>query len=243
MTADCSLLEAEYFLFFDARTDGLEGEHLQLQYHQNEDWEEYTRIHQGRAALLQSLALNAPARMNLYSLAQFPLPPELVHTESWLGSRLPAQLGHLEIVMAPPLENHWYTVVSPEWKAAIQNLEPATHEFFPHKLHFLDGTVADRFVLRTRIEIEGALVPRDSTLIHDYDPDRTKLSDHYWLNPLHGTAKVDVRVAATKLRGHHWIKAAPERRYLASRPLADRLRLLLPRTTFLIPMRNFQAQF
>jgi hypothetical protein len=238
------LPDAEYYLFYDSRTDGPEGMQLQLQYHSHLHEKENARIQNEQAKLLETLDPHQISEFrpnSLFARIRFPMPAELVHTDSWFASRLPARLEHFETVQAPPsphTDQNWYDIVSPEWKAGIESLEPNVHEFFPHTLNFMVGSVTDRWVFRPRIEIEGALLPSGAyVVVIPDDEDFGQMKTHFWQHTKR-TGLIDVYLDVAKLCGKHWARCEGDFPYnLVSKPLAEKLLPLLPWASYLLPLK------
>lgn len=109
-----------------------------------------------------------------------------------------------------------YRVVSEEWKAAIEDVEPNIHQFFEYELQFTDKTVT-RYIFNPRTVFD---IRADSSqsIIDVYKPHAVNLS----------------RAA---IGNRHWICQFGCRKQFASRELAVKLLPLLP------PLAHFVPQF
>lgn len=143
-----------------------------------------------------------------------PMPADLVHRRSAFKRPMPKkEPEHIlafpfwDYATSPPFGDY-YTLVSPQWKAAMEALEPGLHEFFPHEVVFNDGSW-DRFVLRScqNVNFLVGLVP-------------------FWSDLKTGREKAYAKRSA--LAGRHWVRHWALGENFASRELAVRLRPLLP---------------
>lgn len=82
-----------------------------------------------------------------------------------------------------------YTVISPEWKSAIESVEPGVHEFFPLNVVFKDAIIS-RFIFRER---QNIIFFPEGQIVDPYDV----------LSPNR------VKVRRSVLEGRHWV---PERK-------------------------------
>jgi hypothetical protein len=243
---------SDFYLFVDARFD---YEQLQNQYmDEPTQTAETARIITGLRALRTTLdpvslrPFAGCASRSLYEHTHVPLMADLIYSGSWFYSRLPARLQHFEVVMVPEeppppdeplIGGYLYSVVSPEWKAVIEELEPGIHEFFAHKLTFQDGSASDRYIFRTRTQIDGGVVPNVSCIPIRNPEAPHELHNLCWMGPGRQGYGVDVRVNAELLTGHHWIRCdGHQTLHVVSRALAERLRPLLPPACFLVSMKN-----
>jgi hypothetical protein len=145
--------------------------------------------------------------------------PELVHKRS--GLKRPKPKNGLDHYMqgcmdyATPNYNGSYLWVSPEWKAAIESVEPRVHEFFKHEVIFSDGLLP-RYIFRERQTPN----PEKFALLEDrlvQEPFR-----------VHGKRK--------PLSGRHWVRQGGFVWNFASRDLAIRLLPLLPSRMRFVPI-------
>ena len=153
-----ALEPAEFYFLHDGR-----GE-FELIYNLNQveaDPQETTRL--AREIARRRMAVDPDWTAYAIAPAYFDLPnvamdPELVLAATAFAAPRPAVLAHCDGLINPTegQTSAYYDVVSADWKAAIESLEPGVHQFFAHELRFSDGVVADRFVFRCRAQIENA---------------------------------------------------------------------------------------
>lgn len=111
-----------------------------------------------------------------------------------------------------------YRVVSREWRAVIEQLEPAVHEFFPYRIEFTNH-IDHRFVFRP-----FQPVPPDGA------------SRRVWLRDDH------TLFSATReeVSGRHLFTPGRESIIMTSRDMAALLLPLLPRFVNFVPLRFIQ---
>jgi Bacterial regulatory helix-turn-helix protein, lysR family len=110
-----------------------------------------------------------------------------------------------------------YTLVSPEWKAAIESVEPDVHEFFEHEVIFTDERVP-RYIFRDRQNVLFA------------DPQETLFQPRLVEQPFRVIGK------RKALAGRHWIRHGDCVWIFVSRELALELLPLLARTMRFVPI-------
>jgi hypothetical protein len=164
--------------------------------------------------------------------AWLPCPPELVPRRTAVRMNVPDYPIHYEPVSnfgAEPGGNNWpyhqIWIVSDGWKKAIEELEPAVHEFFPHEIQFDDGVLTNFWVFREGPAIDvidharsqldepqgeypGWPINEGSSVFAMNDDDSRKL----------------LCVRRVAVEGRHWIRYGP----FVSRALAIKLNPLLP---------------
>jgi len=159
-----------------------------------------------------------------------PMTADLFPADSAFGKPKPRHLPHYGLLderkhLWPPRP-----IVSPEWKAAIESLEPGVHEFFAHDLRFRDATVTGHFLFRGR----------QSVAFLDYDAcSDVKIETHWDGSRVYKLAPYGVRPRRVvgsrhKLQGRHWVSAGGQS--FASPVLAGRLAPLLPRGARFAPI-------
>jgi hypothetical protein len=113
-------------------------------------------------------------------------------------------------------------IVSPEWKAATEALEPGVHEFFAHELRFKHATVTDHFVFRGRqgVEFLDYDACSDVEIQKQWDGARV-----YRLAP-NGVRPRRVVGRREPLLGRHWVESAGQS--FVSPTLAESLAPLRP---------------
>ncbi len=80
-------------------------------------------------------------------LKDYPLDPEHVHKFGVFRNSIPKRTLHWDSVQADGKTGAWYTIVSADWKAALESVEPNVHQFFRYELRLHDGTViGSRFI-------------------------------------------------------------------------------------------------
>jgi hypothetical protein len=232
-----SLPEADFYLFFDEQRDHCIG-HLfeENQYEIHEGSEESFEIWDLRTASLVQLdpTFRPDQNRELYSENWHPITGDMVHRESWFRSREPARIAHYERIQCPsPKPAPLYTLVSAEWKRAVESIEPDVHEFFPHKLNFRDGVVSDRFIFRHRVVVRDFLRP--------HCPNSMAVGIARVCRDLVDAPEFDYAVPASKFAGRHWIELRERYRthFFVSRALALRLVELLPDHVVLVPIASF----
>jgi hypothetical protein len=153
----------DYYLFYDARDpetslgvgyqkdrDSWEGEDREPYGERSDETERVSKLRNKRTLEIYPKA-DPDDYKTFYRDSRHPMPQNMVHKNSWFATRQPLRIEHIESIacftMVSPDD---YTIVSSEWKDAIESVEPMKHEFFPHRLNFLDGAL-DRFIFRNRI--------------------------------------------------------------------------------------------
>lgn len=150
-----------------------------------------------------------------------PIGPDLVHKQSGFNRPKP-QRGLGDNLYFPfrdyATENAYYRVVSPEWKAAVESLEPGVHEFFGHEVVFSDS-VWQRYIFRDRQRVE---IFAESTL-----PPGSKID----IARFRGCAKRHA------VAGRHWVRPLGWSIDFVSRELASRLLPLMTGAMSFIPVQ------
>jgi hypothetical protein len=113
-------------------------------------------------------------------------------------------------------------VVSTEWKAAVEALEPGVHEFFAHELRFEDAIVTDHFLFRGRQGVDFLDFDACSDVRIDKRWDGARV---YRLAP-DGVRPRRVVGRREPLQGRHWVSSAGQS--FVSPALAEMLWPLLP---------------
>jgi hypothetical protein len=148
-----------------------------------------------------------------------PIAPDLVHRRTALKRPMPrTEPDHIlhYALRDYATENDAYTIVSPEWRDAIEIVEPGVHEFFPHAVEFSDGAWT-RCILRSRQKI---LFLADGPNLFAKDV----------MEPFR------VRGRRPNLEGRHWVQSGALPWDFSSRALAERLLPMLPSTMMLVPI-------
>jgi hypothetical protein len=176
----------------------------------------------------------------LWEERSLPLSSEMIHQVSNYRTRLPARLDHTETII--DYANNWnYTVVSREWKSAIEAEELGVHEFYPHRLVFMDVTVSDRFIFRSRVAISDAfeaIANINPAVVSAVDEIISKLGGNPPLDSDCAHALDSVRLHLRRVRGFHlWFDAGFSKTFV-SKSLASRLLPFLPERTALIPVQT-----
>lgn len=120
--------------------------------------------------------------------------------------------------------NYW--VVSPEWRAAIESLEPGLHEFFPYELAFPDGNI-QRYIFRDRQHVADAtrgMLDPSKYIYHPSEPSAFDLARYPYI------------ASRQALAGRHWIRPMNWWNKFVSRDLAALLLPLLPTKVLLVPL-------
>jgi hypothetical protein len=109
-----------------------------------------------RHARLLELGTDYP-RQDLFFQSQFPLEPHFIEKKVRAKGAKPQKIAHWNSFWAlSPTETEFHKVVSPQWKDAVESLEPGVHEFFPFTIEFdrPEGeNIYAAFVMRERIWI------------------------------------------------------------------------------------------
>ena len=157
------LPDGEFFMFCDRRG---EREFLkQAPKNKDPDPKFTARVQELRLSYYNSL----PESVRLhyarvcFDNPSFPLNADWVHRSTAYNSKIPRKLADFQRVFDFAESNHVYIVVSADWKAAIESLEPDLHEFFPHEMIFTDGAISDRYIMRTR-QIANFLIGEPCTI-------------------------------------------------------------------------------
>lgn len=165
-----------------------------------------------------------------------PNPKHDLPVASYFNTRRPARLAHYDVIYCPdpipmpgrlrsPGREQWKILVSSKWKSEVESVEPNVHEFFQHTLHFKDEVMPDFYVFRMGNLMSDCIIP--------YAQPQTDLLDPSKITWTKGNGEVN----AQRLHGLHWIlhdTLWP----IISNALAQRLKLLLPRDVYLIPLRS-----
>jgi hypothetical protein len=166
-------------------------------------------------------------RRPLFWYTELPFPAELVPRRTAVRMKAPKHPLHYECVTNFAAE-HWRKmwIVSDAWKRAIEDLEPAVHEFFSHEIQFDDVVLTNFWVIRRnyrfdpldheRSELDELKEEVDiDSLGWPFDEDDCILKDE-------NSRRLFVRRKA--IEGKHWISNGP----YVSRSLAVKLNPLLP---------------
>ena len=150
-----------------------------------------------------------------------PAPKRIAHYERVLvqGFDLCAVIGH-----------EAFDCVSPTWRTAIEDVEPAIHEFHPLKLRFKQDVEFDRFIFRA-MHIDAIIDLNASDAVLDGDGRPLRL--RYGGSTKYRASYVTLNRA--KVNGKHWIKHRELRdpanalHSFVSAQLAEKIRRLMPR--------------
>lgn len=156
----------------------------------------------------------------------FPMKPEWVHRSTACRTKIPRTLTDMQRVFDFSEGSHIYTIVSTQWRAAIEEVEPGVHEFFPHSLIFTDGVVSDRFILRTRQTVNFIMGT----------PFSFRFSEGAWRKDFRGP-QIDIAADMDAIEGRHWLMDSWQHSQWVSRGLAEKLLPLLPDKTFFAPIK------
>jgi hypothetical protein len=159
--------------------------------------------------------------------------PDLVLAATAFAAPAPRALPHHDVV-ANPSEGQtsaYYDIVSADWKAAIESVEPCVHGFFPHKLRFAEGVVSDRFVFRcgTQVDEDEALYRVEDVL----DVWSEITGYRFVVDGMYDVPTLD----RERVAGRHFVSCPSRRANYVSRALAETLQPLLPARTALLPVR------
>jgi hypothetical protein len=248
-TPENFLPESHFYLLADARNDDCMPLYAEHQYDPVERWgdvnPENTKIGDLVMQRYKEFDPTVACRdaSEIYRHPPFPYSSDMVHPESFFDTRKPEQLDHVEEIGSKGVGG-WYTVVSEQWKCAIQCVEPGVHEFFPHVLNFKNASI-QRYIFRSRALVRDALVPIRATTKSRLDDMKYGLSifERYKVHPPHIDKQsiAEYEVQSRKLAGKHWITFPhlsyvwePER--IISQPLAIKLNELLPHRMVLLPL-------
>ncbi|MBX9925983.1 MAG: hypothetical protein K2Y05_06465, partial [Hyphomicrobiaceae bacterium] len=109
-------------------------------------------------------ALDPTFPYGLYENRAFECPAELIHPSTLVRGKQPKSLPHTDRMFNfanVDGTSSIHIVVSTEWKEVIEELELGTHQFYPHRLDFADGSSAQRFIMRDRAPVlHGLFVPK-----------------------------------------------------------------------------------
>lgn len=247
--------EADYYLFMDERFEALylynNHQYDYGEMYSGELAEENVEIYDRRMELLVALKPELAgnpdlAREMLYQLywdAQVSFSADMIHPISWYSTRLPARIDHCEdIACLTPKPAGGYVVVSAAWKQAIESLEPNVHEFFPHRLCFMDAEI-DGFVFRNRNVASDFLQPIGRGVPNRSNEVKAIYAElGLFHEPTIGTKPVsDYQIAMNRVSGLHWLVSSSPPLRLVSKELATRLVDLLPGRVVLLPMASAPA--
>lgn len=158
-----------------------------------------------------------------------PIMPDMVHKSSGFKRPKPKR-GPDELLKFPILDQatlgpsgshfnfEYYLLVSSEWKAAVESLEPGVHEFFAHDVIFSDG-IWPRYIFRDRQDID--CLDQEAREPTTFDISR-------------GRYTIQAKRAA--LAGRHWVRQSGWYYNFVSRDLALLLLPLLPRLVKFMPI-------
>ena len=142
-----------------------------------------------------------------------PFSPDLLHKS--IRFKRPAPTRAYHIFATIDYAGGQYSIVSEQWKAAIEDIEPDRHEFFPFDICFSDTTWRV-YIFHTRQMAK--IFPGGKVSLHDLC--------------IPNTAKAN----RSDLAGRHWIEHYGLPFVFVSRALALKLLPLLPSQLDLIPV-------
>jgi hypothetical protein len=238
MQAGARLPEAEFFIFlFHVFKDprAVEpGSYDSTFYNvQPRDLAEARRIFRGRLTRRMDLDPRfrpAGTPVDHFDDPNLPMTADLFPASTAFDKPTPESLPHYGL---PDERMHLWpprAIVSPDWRAAVEALEPGVHEFFAHELRFNDTTVNGHFLFRGR----------QAVAFLDYDACSDMRIETRWDGaPIYRLAPDRAwprRVVGRRepLQGRHWVDAAGQS--FVSRALAERLAPLLPRGAEFAPI-------
>jgi hypothetical protein len=203
--------------------------------------EEETLRHARHVRLLE-LGTDYP-RLDLFFQFQFPLELHLIEKKVRAKGAKLKKIAHWNRFWAlSPTETEFHKVVSPQWKEAVESLEPGVHEFFPFTIEF-DRPEGEN--------IYAAFVMRERIWITEHEPDsflgyRHRSTDA--LGTWQGRPKepgglqpeVTLKFARTAVAGRHWFRAGNPFNneavpIIVSKALLERLLPLIPHESYFIP--------
>ncbi|MBX9925984.1 MAG: hypothetical protein K2Y05_06470 [Hyphomicrobiaceae bacterium] len=251
-----ALPNGEFYLLWDERQ---EPDFLRDWQANDQNPELSDKIHS--ESLRRSTELNPKFKRGLFENHAFDCPAYLVLPSARIRSEKPGSGPHFDRVKnysEPTYSGYFpYTVVSIEWKTAIEAFEPSVHEFYPFRLEFNEEATVEAFVMRDRTPIlqgcfKGHLCrlgaenmrdirsyPESSAFYCHALPqteNRTTImkGDLVWStfgrNVLPPISPVD----ASAFGSRHWVHF--EQAIGVSRPLAERLLPLLPSKITPVPL-------
>jgi hypothetical protein len=154
---------------------------------------------------------------NLSDDPSVPMSPEMVAKSSAFHGDFPLTKPHYNAIR--DFSGSACYVVSDEWKAAIESVEPNVHQFFPHELCFSRVVKSNYYVFRCcqksavwRIDVSGKKS-------WDFSPPLTRFGEP--------------RIAIPRLLlvGRHWVEQLQGGDLFVSSSLARKLHPLLPAET------------
>lgn len=189
------------------------------------DPETSEKIRRARVALAREAGFyfNDPDRVNIY-LYRIALTPDLVHRATNMDAAMPESPLHFDTICDSA--GSTYEIVSPEWKAAIETVEPNIHEFFPHEFRYCDGKIRSCYIMRSGQQLN---YPASKD-------DLTQMTASWWRNPNDGGYRKSpkpVHARRAVLHGKHWVSYNA---HAASRPLAEKLLPMIPPCMEFVPM-------
>lgn len=202
---------------------------------------EEERLYEAQFQRLLQFDPSAHRARNLFERTEFPLDPALMQkTRRVFGkkTRHPPHWSPLLGMIAHD-SDYRYTVVSREWKTAVEALEQDPPEFFPFAIEFATQSESETyecFVLRTRV------------VITDHTPKRFYLGaymndDGTYTNPAITDSNGPVHLTFSKAAvvGRHWFNAgsrhpAEVRGPFVSPELVSKLLPLLPDRVHFFPV-------
>ena len=237
MHVETKLPEAEFYIFLPLLVHELaaRGKPYDQTFYDMEDRDlaEARRIFRARLARRMDLDARfrpAGAPVDHFDDPNLPMTADLFPAYSAFAKPKPQALPHY----GRPDERKYLwpsrPIVSPEWKAAIEALEPGVHEFFAHGLRFKDATVDDHFVFRGRQGVEFL----------DFDACADVVITREWDGALiprlapEGVRPRRVVGRREPLRGRHWVESVGQS--FVSPALAERLAPLLPPSAEFAPI-------
>lgn len=217
------LAPAEFYYLCDFR-----GELFLSANHQGPDADPQTS-ETIRKARLDSLRAFEPQltdsfRPDIKSWRQIKLSPELVHRWTSIKTPMPENPSHFDTIY--DYSSSTYEIVSPAWKAAVEDFEPNIHEFYPHEFRFSDGKIWPCYIVRSGQQLD---YPASKD-------DLAQMADSLWRDPVDGGYNRTPRPVHARrdiLNGKHWVEYDF---HAASRPLAEKLLPLLPPCMELVPL-------
>lgn len=146
----------------------------------------------------------------------------------------PHALAHIDAVISQSAEGQltvYDDIVSAEWKAAIESVEPGVHQFVPHELRFTGAVVSDRYIFRCQTRLNAARLYYHVEEVCDAWGDA--VGYRFAVNEDLRVPELDRAQAA----GRHVVSGPDNVGRFVSRALAEKLHPLLPERTALLPVK------
>jgi hypothetical protein len=237
MTTETKLPEAEFYIFLfrlrEARVrtpSNYDGTFDNLQQRDDPEARRVFRARLARRMDLDPRFRPAGTPVDHFDDPNLPMTADLFPDYTAFAKPKPEALPHYGL----PDERTYFwpprAVVSPQWKTAVEALEPGVHEFFAHELRFEDATVTDHFLFRARQRVDFLDFDACADVKIETEWDGARV---FRLAPA-GVRPRRVVGRREPLRGRHWVPSAGHG--FVSPALAERLWPLLPPGAELAPI-------